>query len=807
MKIYKEYNMIKPLILAISTLGLMACSDTGGSLGNSNPVSDVDQSESPIDNQLGNVHGDTLNTSFSLASERMKKSAYYFSNSLPVIKDHENANESDYEEKINELLMGEGFTDQLVSIFEDKLMSDKYISSNDRDGAIDLYNNNDYVNRKWYDSEFEDQNTIRNCVRDITNNALANASLELIRDVIDSGKPFSEILTADYMMVNYYSAKALDAQLIGDSNFRELDTPICTQVDSGNVVNSIAFDPTDFRPARIIHNQQRFSAPVEHAGILSDPVFLNRYPTTDTNRNRHRARIVMDYFLDFDILSIDKDRTIEADDSVNAIPTMENPNCTICHNMMDPIASAFRTRNATGRIIPVELNRGDNAWNLNDILAPGFLGKTTPEDVIESYSMLPWLSQQIVSDVRFPSAMVKTLYKGLFGELPDRNLESEEDYNEYQSVINEAINAFTSSNMDIREVVKVMVKHEMWANAQSKNQTNLNLKRRIVTPEILNKKLELLTGSTWDDLDSKSREIMFGGVDSDSVTERLIDPNGIYAKMQNRMAVEIACESVASDFSLSVDQRKLFPYVNSDTLPKDSEGNFDSSALQAIKTNIQYLHQHLLNEPLSLTSQELLFTYQLFMDTQSNGLARLENPDDYDPKPLTSLHSACGVKSTHPTFSNMIGNNSVATELRSVRYASSCLGVDGNNIVIQSCTGDAEQTWITQNNKIVWGGDTNMCATATVLSNGGNLELAECESDNSLQSWEINGSVFSNGNFSPDVSNSNVIIYKTHGGENQMWSIDGTDLSSEINKDEGYVIRAWMAVITYLLSDALFIYE
>ena len=40
-----------------------------------------------------------------------------------------------------------------------------------------------------------------------------------------------------------------------------------------------------------------------HAGILSTPTFLNRYPTTDTNRNRHRAKIVFDYFLNTDILT------------------------------------------------------------------------------------------------------------------------------------------------------------------------------------------------------------------------------------------------------------------------------------------------------------------------------------------------------------------------------------------------------------------------------------------------------------------------------------------------------------------------
>jgi len=807
--------MMKPLAIAITTFSLIACVDQAPNdeLGNDSSThipSDGKPSDNNGSNQGDVNHPDIEKDVISLTPEMMKKTAFYFSDTLPSATELENMDAASYANRVDTLLTNQGFSDRIVEIFEDKLMSDKYLAANGRDGAINLLNNRDYPNRKWYDKEFEDQNTIRNCVRDLTNDALADASIELIRHIVETSQPFSEILTADYMMVNYYSAKALDAQVIGNSDFTQLETPVCIQTNSGEVVNSIAFDPTDFRPARIEHAQQRFSEPVAHAGILSDVVFLNRYPTTDTNRNRHRARILMDYFLDFDILSIDKDRTADPNDSVNAIPTLENPDCTICHNMLDPIASVFRNRNATGRIIPVELNRGDNAWNLDDILEPGFLGRKAPEETKESYALLPWLAQQVVNDVRFPRAMVKTLYKGLYGFLPDQYLVSAEDYSEYEALIEEAKNAFISNNMDIRAAAKVMVEHELWANAQKTDQAYTNLKRRLVTPEILNKKLELLTGSRWDDLDTKSREIMFGGVDSDSVTERLTDPNGIYSKMQNRMAVEMACKTVAGDLALPSALRKLFPYVEIDTSPIDAEGNFDMTALQAIKQNVQYLHQHLLNEKLALTDQELLYTYQLFMDTQRNGLERLANRDDYEPRPLTSLHSACSIPSNHPALADMIGNNAQATELRSVRYSSRCLGVDNGSLRIQECSGDSEQTWITQNDKVVWGADTDMCMTTESLSNGGDLYLAECEEGNYLQNWKIQGAQLRNGNFAADVSGnnqSNVHTWTTHGGTNQMWSVDGTDLRSDINQDEQYIVRSWMAVITYLLSDALFIYE
>jgi len=111
---------------------------------------------------------------------------------------------------------------------------------------------------------------------------------------------------------------------------------------------------------------------------------------------------------------------------------------------------------------------------------------------------------------------------------------------------------------------------------------------------------------------------------------------------------------------------------------------------------------------------------------------------------------------------------------------------------------------------VKWGANANMCITASALSNGGDLSLAPCEDNNAMQNWSIQGAQFRNGNFAIDVSGSNqsqVHVWSNHGGTNQAWSIDGTDIRSDINQDENYVIRAWMAVVTYLLSDALFIYE
>ena len=186
--------MIKPLLFAVSTLGLIACgaqtetqSDDGqddsllqqpdnpqdgsqkpntGNNGdqNSNPGddsgNDSDNSNDDSNQQEDDPHNGIITDTVSLAPEMMKKAAFYFSDSLPSLGELENMEEADYQQQVDELLNGKGFSNRLVAIFEDRLMSDKYIAANDRDGAIDLFNNRDYPNRKWYDDDFEDQNTI-----------------------------------------------------------------------------------------------------------------------------------------------------------------------------------------------------------------------------------------------------------------------------------------------------------------------------------------------------------------------------------------------------------------------------------------------------------------------------------------------------------------------------------------------------------------------------------------------------------------------------------------------------------------------
>ena len=170
---------------------------------------------------------------------------------------------------------------------------------------------------------------------------LRRAPLELIAYVAENDLPYTEILTADYIMANPMTAEGYGAP----TRFADPD------------------DPFEFRPSEIVSYYRddeskvweyslEFGTKVSdpgnlqtiypHAGILNTTVFLRRYPTTATNRNRARARWTYYHFLGLDVEKSASRTTdpVALADTNN--PTMHNPNCTVCHSVLDPVAGAFQ---------------------------------------------------------------------------------------------------------------------------------------------------------------------------------------------------------------------------------------------------------------------------------------------------------------------------------------------------------------------------------------------------------------------------------------------------------------------------------
>jgi hypothetical protein len=143
---------------------------------------------------------------------------------------------------------------------------------------------------------------------------------------------------------------------------------------------------------------------------------------------------------------------------------------------------------------------------------------------------------------------------------------------------------------------------------------------RLSTPESLVRKLRAVVGFDWVRYDRQpalttTYDILYGGIDSDAVTQRLEEPNGVMSSVMARMANEVACQATAWDFLQAPERRKLFPSVAVTDTP--------ATAPDKIRANIRYLHAQVLGEDLPEGSPELERTFALFNETWLEGTAKV----------------------------------------------------------------------------------------------------------------------------------------------------------------------------------------
>ena len=80
-----------------------------------------------------------------------------------------------------------------------------------------------------------------------------------------------------------------------------------------------------------------------HAGLFSMFHYLRRYPTTETNRNRLRARMYYQHFLGINIMELADQVADAAAIAVKyATPWMEAADCVVCQRSIDPVAGVFQ---------------------------------------------------------------------------------------------------------------------------------------------------------------------------------------------------------------------------------------------------------------------------------------------------------------------------------------------------------------------------------------------------------------------------------------------------------------------------------
>ncbi|MDJ0939365.1 MAG: HYR domain-containing protein [Woeseiaceae bacterium] len=496
---------------------------------------------------------------------------------------------------MNNLMNEEAFYTRVKEMYNDLILTDK-----DADSRGSVENNFDldaFANRDYYEDNFS--GGTRSDLREATNYGFARAPLELVEWVIATDRPFTEILTADYVMVNPYSAVILGVDA-GDPSF-----PFSSDQNQNN------HDVEDFRPVSVVRQSDNTLVPL--AGVLSTHAFLARYPSTNTNVNRKRARFVFDYFLGIDIEGLASRDGLDLDNVVGNVPTYEDPQCTICHDVMDPIAGLFTKRDNDGEYDTGNTYQHTRTTSGVPRMVPAGYTINPADELPQNQELEPlkWLVQRMAADDRFADKTVRTVLKGFTGIEPTTATTT--------AFVNDLKTDFIASNFNFKELVKDVVNSEYF-KAQNLDITESPANYvdtgagRLLTSEELERRIRAVTGGnySWRGPNSNSgllgrHYLLYGGIDSDEVIQRTTSPTALIDGIQERVANQVSCERVASDLR---NGGTLFPNVDETVTP-------DNGGEAAIRQNLQFLHRHILGEDLAVDSAEIDATYQLFLDARA----------------------------------------------------------------------------------------------------------------------------------------------------------------------------------------------
>ena len=465
--------------------------------------------------------------------------------------------------------------------------------------------------RLWYDKhdlshiEEKERQRARWKLADVYRESLLREPLELIAHIVRNERPFSELATADYIMVSPYTAR-------GYGIFDELKDKFKNPED-----------PFEYIPAKLKalkgrdgKVQDSVTGMYPHAGFLSMFHYLRRYPSTETNRNRLRARMFYQHFLGIDIMQLAPRVTdASAIAAKYKVPTMEASDCVVCHKTIDPVAGIFQDFNFEGAVGPRKAG-----W-YPDMFQAGFEGEEMPAS--QRWRAPQWLAERAVKDARFPIAMVEHVYYILMGR---KVLQAPEDIDDplfgakrrsflaQRAMIEEIAQRFTASNFNLKVAIKGMIGSDFYQadglaivaeNPERKAELDDIGVVRLLSPEQLERKIEAIFGKRWGRLND-AFQVLYGGIDSLTVTERNADPSGAMGAIQRLMANDVSCYHVARDFRLEPAKRLLFPQIEPDVVPGDEASNLK------IRQAIVHLHQRVLGHDRTIDHPEINRTFELF---------------------------------------------------------------------------------------------------------------------------------------------------------------------------------------------------
>ncbi len=467
--------------------------------------------------------------------------------------------------------------------------------------------------------------------------AILGEPMKLIEHIVRNDRPFTEIVTADYIMVTPYSARGYGIYEEVKAQFKNPDAPF--EYIPVKLKALIGRDKAD--------NQESATGFYPHAGLLSTFQYLRRYPTTETNRNRQRARVYFLHFLGIDVLELAARVSDAAAVSAKyENPTMQASECVVCHKTIDPIAGLFQDYWKFEGVY----GRRKDGW-FKDMFGPGYEGEDLPP--AERWRALQWLGERTAKDPRFAVAMVEHCYYLLTGRkvlLPPKDLEDplfsskRSAYQAQRKQIETIAARFAQTGFNFKEVIKDWAVSDFYradglATVATNPQRRAELDDigivRMLAPEQVERKVAAIFGKPWGKL-NEQMAMLYGGIDSKEVTERAADPSGAMGAIQRILANDVACKQTALDFTRKPSERLLFPDIEPDAIPGASAES-DSK----IRATIVHLHQRILGRFDAPDSPEVERAFRLFAGIVSDAVGRkdVDSREKYDcrrdlPAPL-----------------------------------------------------------------------------------------------------------------------------------------------------------------------------
>jgi hypothetical protein len=420
--------------------------------------------------------------------------------------------------------------------------------------------------------------------------AMSEEALALIETVVMNDMPFTEVVTADWTVLDE-AAATMWADHTYD--FEELGEQVV--------------DWTDGRPS---------------AGVLTTNSMLVRWESAGGNYNRGRANMVSRVFLceSFAGRDIPIDGSVDLSDPLMVADAVQNnAACVACHQALDPVAAHFwghrmvltafsvlqaeagECENPADPCYPIAMysDAYEDYWETLDLRPPSFYGDESED--------MGTLGEKIAADPRFAQCQAKRFA----GYLTQREVDSI-PFDE-AAVLQDG---FQSSGFDAKALaVSIVTSPTFLARAAVDANVEEALPGvQLVRPEQLDRMVNALTGFRFivsaegtglGDVPMLGDDIlglraMAGGIDGLRVTRPTHTPTPNRLMVLGLVAEEAANTVVATDLAADPADRLL--------LADWTGGDED-----AVRTVLVSLHTRILREQVAASSPEVDASYRLWL--------------------------------------------------------------------------------------------------------------------------------------------------------------------------------------------------